>query len=230
MPNGSVRCAGLPPPLGLALTAADWSTRAAADVHVSRQPADMRAASVAEWNGDGELDGGHGDWAGQWAGLRADSEEDMGKSAEMAEAAAAKEGEAARGLRHAAAAAMHAAAAVAAAEAESGRSSPDMQEAVAAWNEAVAAAGRTEEDCAADQAEQGRACCRAAARKPCTMLCKRAPSGKRSQCAGRPATERRALLRPRRTSGQIGKPTIEPGRQLLDKGRIGKGRLDAVRR
>lgn len=153
MPNGSVRCAGLPPPLGLALTAADWSTRAAADVHVSRQPADMRAASVAEWNGDGELDGGHGDWAGQWAGLRADGEEDVGKSAEMAEAAAAKEGEAARGLRHAAAAAMHAAAAVAAAEAERGRSSPDMQEAVAAWNEAVAAAGRAEEDCAADQAE-----------------------------------------------------------------------------
>ena len=96
--------------------------------------------------GHGELGGGHGDWAGQWAGLRADSEEDTGKSAEMAEAAAAKEGEAARGLRHAAAA-------VAAAEAERGRSSPDMQEAVAARKEAVAAAGRAEEDGAADQAE-----------------------------------------------------------------------------
>ena len=38
--------------LGLALTSADWSTRAAADVHASRQLADMWAANAAEWNGD----------------------------------------------------------------------------------------------------------------------------------------------------------------------------------
>ena len=136
--------------LKLALTASDWSPRAAADVRVSRQLADMWAANAAERNGGCELGGGHGDWAEQWAGLRADCEQDTAKSAEMAEEAAAREGEAARELRQAAAAAERSAAAATAAvadmEADRGRYGPDMQAAVAAWKEAVSAAGRAKEE------------------------------------------------------------------------------------
>ena len=113
--------------IGLALTAADWSTRAAAYMQVSRRLADMWAANTAECDGGCELGGDHGDWAGHWAGLRADCEQDMAKSAEMAETAAAEEREAAREPRQAAAAAERSAAVAADMEAERGLHGPDMQ-------------------------------------------------------------------------------------------------------
>ena len=135
--------------LRLALTAAKQLVDTAADASGFRRLANRWAANAAKWSRESyEVVGGRDEHDANWASMISDFELGMTKSAELAEAAAAKEGEAVRGLQNAAAAAKHAAAAVAVVEAERGQSGQGMQEAVAAWKEAVSAASKAEDGAA----------------------------------------------------------------------------------
>ena len=95
-------------------------------------------------------------------GVHAECRREWAKSTETAGLASAEEVEAVRGLEQPAAAAAEGS--------KRGLRGPDMREAVAAWKEAVSAAGRAEEDGAAGRTGQRRMRHDAAARKPGMML------------------------------------------------------------
>lgn len=131
--------------LRLALAAAKQLVDADAVARETRRLANRWAANAAKWSRESyEMVGSRDECNANWSDMISYFERDMSKSAALAEAAVAKEGDAARGLQNAAAAAERAAEAVAE-DVERGRSGPDMQEAVAAWKEAVLAASRAEE-------------------------------------------------------------------------------------
>ena len=123
-----------------ALAMSERSASVVLNAYKYRQLADRRAANAAKRKmGCCDWGGYHDGWVAERARIFAEAEADRAKSAGMVETAAAEEREAAHESKRAAAAA------AAAAAAEGGHRGQDMQEAVTAWEAAMAAASKAEE-------------------------------------------------------------------------------------